>query len=267
MGKGLGTMSTVLLTEAPAGHFATLEQNTVALARSASRFLEEGIRNGSAAVLIAAQPTRDYFIQYIQNAGFDADELVASGLLTIIDAEPTIDRLMRYSVPDWDEFNRIVGSAVIRAGRAARPTPRVYGELVNLLWQSNRERAAIRIEEYLNKLSRKHRFSIFCGYVVDCHDRAAYSGPLHEIGRTHSTVIASEDDRPFSRALERACSEVYGISVSLLLKLSNSENVVGESRLPTSWRTLRWLMKSMPVSGESVFLRTLRYYRDREKTA
>ena len=260
-------MATALVTEAPAGHFATLEQSTVALAKSASRFLEEGIRNGSAAVLIASQSTRDYFTLYIQHAGFDVEELESSGRLTILDAEATIEALMRYSVPDWDEFNRVVGSAVVRASRASRQAPRVYAELVNLLWQSNRERAAIRIEEYWNKLARKHRFSIFCGYVVDCHDRSAYSGPLHEIGRTHSTVIASEDDTPFSRALERACSEVYGISVALLLKLSNSENTIGESRLPSSWRTLRWLMKSMPVSGESVFLRTLRYYRDREKPA
>jgi len=260
-------MSTATLTEAHAGHFATLEQNTVALAKSASRFLEEGIRNGSPAVLIAAQSTRDYFALYIQNAGFDVDELVSSGLLTILDGEQTIESLMKYSVPDWEDFNRIVGSAVIRAGRAGRHAPRVYGELVNLLWQSGRERAAIRIEEYWNKLARKHGFSLFCGYVMDCHDRAAYSGPLHEIGRTHATVIASEDDMPFSRALERACSDVYGISVALLLKLSKSENVVGESRLPASWRTLRWLMKSMPVSGESVFLRTLRYYRDGERQA
>ncbi len=215
--------------------------------------------------MIATQTTRDYFLEHIQNAGFDVEELVSSGLLTMIDAETTIDRLMKYSVPDWDEFARIVGTAVARAERLGRHTTRVYGDLVNLLWQSNRERAAIRVEEYWNKLARKHRFSIFCGYVVDCNDRAAYAGPLHEIGRTHSTVIASEEDTPFSRALERACSDVYGISVALLLKLSKSENVVGENRLPTSWRTLRWLMKSMPVSGESVFLRTLRYFRDREK--
>ncbi|HEU4929899.1 MAG TPA: MEDS domain-containing protein [Candidatus Krumholzibacteria bacterium] len=258
-------MSTALLTEAPAGHFATLAQSTEALAKSASRFLEEGIRNGSPAVLIATESTRDYFLHHIQDAGFDVDELDKSGMLTIVDADTAIDRLMQYSAPDWDEFNRIVGNAVIRAGRASRQAPRVYGELVNLLWQTNRERAAIRIEEYWNKLARKHRFSLFCGYVIDCNDRAAYTGPLHEIGRTHCTVLASEDDTPFSCALERACGEVYGISVALLLKLSKSESVVGESRLPTSWRTLRWLMKSMPVSGESVFLRTLRYFRDREK--
>src|SRR5262245_41760696 len=244
-GKGVvWVMSTALITEAHAGHFATLEQSTVALAKSASRFLEEGIRNGSPAVLIAAQSTRDYFTLHIQNAGFDVDELVSSGLLTILDAESIIESLMKYSVPDWDDFNRLVGAAVVRASRGARHTPRVYGELVNPLWQSGRERAAIRIEEYWNKLARKHRFSLFCGYVMDCHDRAAYSGPLHEIGRTHATVIASEDDTPFSRALEKACSEVYGISVALLLKLSKSENVVGENRLPASWRTLRWLMKS-----------------------
>jgi hypothetical protein len=139
--------------------------------------------------------------------------------------------------------------------------PRAYGEMVNVLWKNGQEAAAIRLEEYWNDLARLYPFSLFCSYMVDCHDEKSYSIPLHEIGRTHSHVLSTDDDDAFRKALEFASRDIFGVPLSQLVNFASLEEEPGENRLPIGQRTMLWIVKNKPESSAAVLERARRYYR------
>ncbi len=259
--------STALLIDAPVrSHFAQLERSSEALTQAATVFLETGLRRNGVAVVFVATATRVSILEQLSRNGLDVDQLQATNRLIVVEGESALDRLMESGTPDWNEFQRLVGSILDRAAATGEGDMRVYGEMVNMLWHRGRADAAIKLEEYWNRIARKYRFSLFCGYVMDGHDRECYESPLHEIGRTHTDVLGTSEDEAFREALDLACKDVYGIPAARLLQLSSIESRPGEHRLPPCWRTLHWILRAMPVSGDAVLAKTLRFYRDSKRS-
>ena len=75
-------------------------------------------------------------------------------------------------------------SAAIRADR----TIRAYGEIVDVLWKSGQEVAAIRLEMLWNKLAMTHNFSLLCGYSMGHFYKDASLAAIHD---QHSHVVAA----------------------------------------------------------------------------
>ena len=96
--------------------------------------------------------------------------------------------------------------------------------------------------------------------MLDGHQESCYSGPLHEIGRTHSDILISDDDRRFHMAMDEASKDVFGVRLSKMLSLSGHEHHPGEHRLPEGQRTMLWIMRNMPSSSASVLERARRHY-------
>jgi hypothetical protein len=254
-------MSSTLLVDAPVGrHFAQLHRDTTGLVQSVSRFVESGLVRGNGVVLVATPGHTDAVMEHLRLAAIDPDAFRRSGLLAVYDAQGLLDRFTRAGMPQWTEFRRVVGGALESVTLLSRGAPRAYGEMVNLLWRDGRPAAAIRLEEYWNELAKIYPFCLFCGYMMDSHHAACYRGPLHEIGRCHSDVIATHEDDRFRHALDAACIDVFGIPLSQMLSLSGQEEYPGESRLPGGQRTMLWIMRHMPSSSADVLERTRRYY-------
>src|SRR5690606_17782021 len=64
-------------------------------------------------------------------------------------------------------------AAVIGTGQ-----PRVYGEMVNDLWQDGNPQAASHLEGLWNALLEEYHCTLFCGYVLDAFDLRSYDGEL-----------------------------------------------------------------------------------------
>jgi hypothetical protein len=139
--------------------------------------------------------------------------------------------------------------------------------MVNILWRDGQQGAAIRLEEYWNELARLYPFSLFCGYMLDSHVKESYNGPIHDIGRTHSDIIATPEDDLFRKALDSASKDIFGIPLARLLSLSGQEDNPGEHRLPSGQRTMLWIMRHLPSSSGKVLEVARHYYQDSHRKA
>jgi len=73
------------------------------------------------------------------------------------------------------------------AGPTGRPV-RVYGEMVNLLWQDGETRAAAVLEGMWNELAQKASFTLLCAYHVDA-EKPGHEERLHDVCSAHTHLI------------------------------------------------------------------------------
>ena len=257
-----GPQISTLLIDAPVGrHFAQLHSEKADLVTSVCLFLRTGITRGQGVVLISSRFATDEYLDCLEREGIDVETARRSGQLVVKNAEDTLASFMVGDMPDWGRFRRLVGSILEEVQAFGRSSTRAYGEMVNVLWRAGNPLAAVRLEEYWNELARLYPFSLFCGYMLDSQDDAIYQQPLAEIGRTHSHLVPTSQDRRFEDALDRASRDVYGTPLSQLLAHSGHEDEAGESRLPRGQRTMLWIMRHLPETSAEVLKRARRYYR------
>jgi hypothetical protein len=251
-----------LLIDAPVNrHFAQFHRDSQEATKSVALFVEIGLRrkNGVLAVLGAAH--KDLLLERLRRSGLDPEAFRRSGQLQILDAEATLKHIMRGDTPDWETFRAVVGKAIEGVQAFGRTTVRVYGELVSMLWREGNADAAIRLEEFWNELARLYPFSLFCSYMVDYHAPACYHGPLSEIGRTHSDVIATAEDERFREALETASRDVFGAPLSEVATGGVAEQP-GEAHLPTGQRAMLWVTRNRAASSAAILERARHYLTD-----
>jgi hypothetical protein len=249
-----------LLIDAPVGrHFAQLHRDAQERAESVSLYVETGLRHKNGVVVIVAPDSREQILARLRVAGLDAEACQRTGQFVLLDADATLRLFMVDGMPDWDRFRRAVGGVLARLQEFGSSI-RAYGEMVNLLWQRGSHKAAIQLEEYWNDLARLHPFALFCTYMMDSQSDATYACPLHDIGRTHSDVIETEDDARFHAAIDEAAREVFGLPTAQLIALRKGNWDLGTSRLPPAQRLMLWIMRNMPGSSEEVLKSARRHY-------
>lgn len=257
--------STALLIEAPAGrHFAQLHKNPQVLADAVGVFVETGLLRGEAVIVVAPAARMPAYLQRLQRSNKPADIWKTSGQLTVLDGPALLSRFMndQDDMPVWDEFRECIGSILESTAARNWSGVRVYGEMVNDLWRAGHTAAAIRLEEYWNELARMYQFCLFCGYHVDSTNETSYVDPLHEIGRTHSDILATEEDTRLWAALNAAGKEILGIPLSQMQIYSASEGRAGEDKLSRGHQAMLWIQRNMPDAMNSVLKRTREIYKN-----
>ncbi|HEY3220615.1 MAG TPA: MEDS domain-containing protein [Gemmatimonadales bacterium] len=251
-----------LLIEAPVNrHFAQLHRDLEALTDAVTLYLQTGLRRGNGVVVIASPGQTDLFLEGLREDGLDPGAFLKSGQLELHDAELTLRKFMRNDMPHWDDFRRAMASIFERVRAFGRGTTRAYSGMVNLLWHEGRQEAAIRLEEHLNELARLYPFSLFCSYMLDVHHDHAYSGPLEEIGRTHSDILGTAEDERFCNALDAASRDVLGAPLSQMIGFSR-HTPSGEQRFPSGQRTMLWVKRNLPSASAAVLERARHYYEE-----
>jgi hypothetical protein len=251
-----------LLVDPPVSrHIAQLHRDPEALARAVTLYLATGLRRGNGVVMIASRTQTDLILARLRDDELDPGMFLKSGQLELHDAELMLRKCMRNDLPDWEDFRHAMGKVLERVRAFGRGTTRAYGEMMNLLWQEGKQEAAIRFEEYWNELARLYPFSMLCGYLLDVHHEQAYSGPLEEIGRTHSDILGTADDDRFREALDAASRDVFGVPLSDMVGFSGPRES-GEQRFPSGQRTMLWVKRNLPTASGAVLERARRYYED-----
>ncbi len=156
------------LLEAPAAeHVVQFYETDQFLAEAVSRFLAQGVVAGEAVVIVATPEHAASILAGLTRKGFDVERARADGQLTVLDARETLGRLMIGDTPDWDLFLETVGGAMTRAiGVSTASRARAYGEMVDLLWRSGRQKQAIALEDLWERLRTRYPFSLLCAYVM-----------------------------------------------------------------------------------------------------
>ncbi len=110
---------------------------------------------------------------------------------------------------DAEAFRREVGSVVAAAAASGRPV-RVYGEMVELLWDAGKVVAALELEELWNAVVREHHCLLMCAYRSTSVSGSDHAEALQRVCRLHSAVIT-----PLAgEHLETGCGEPAVVDVA-----------------------------------------------------
>lgn len=155
-------------------------------------FLRSGLHDGEAVVVIATEPSWERILEQLRREDVETSSVLESGQLLRADAAAVLTAVMADGVPSPDQFERLIGEVLGRAAQFGRDCRvRIYGEMVNLLWQRGNVASAIRIEQLWNALLRRHPFSLYCSYLVD-GDAMKSADCLAAIAEVHAVVAGRQ---------------------------------------------------------------------------
>jgi MEDS: MEthanogen/methylotroph, DcmR Sensory domain len=200
----------LLRTPHPCDHLVQLYNDDAFLARAVSLFTGLGLSDGEGAVIIATPEHAELFKKSLRAAALDVDAMIARHQLQIFNAQSSLDQFMVDGMPDRDKFVGLVMPVFARARAAGYEKIRLYGEMVNLLWDHNMP-GTIALEELWNQVLADTGLSLLCAYSIDNFDRHAHRGVLHQISRCHSHFIPVEDYGRLEKAVDRAYADVFGM--------------------------------------------------------
>lgn len=172
-------------------HFAQVYESDLFLLDSLASFVSSGLTAAESVIVVA---TNDHLCQLeklLLNKGVDSIGASAAGQYVTMDAAETLAHFMVNGSPDPELFTKAIAEIIEKAKRG-RPSVRIFGEMVALLWQQRNFEGAIRLEELWNELHKHDPFLLFCAYPVGGFSGDTFSAPLGSICAQHSCVIPAE---------------------------------------------------------------------------
>lgn len=153
-------------------HTVQFYESDAFLSKVVADYIANGLGNGQPAVVIATAAHVQQIWGHLRLKGFEPDLLEHSGQLQLLDADSVMAKFMVKGYPDAGRFNSVL-HGVMRKAMTARPnrTVRAYGEMVDILCQTDNARAAIELERLWNEAAKRYDFSLLCGY-----DMRSFSG-------------------------------------------------------------------------------------------
>lgn len=141
--------------------------NDESLARMVAEFLRDGFEHGSPGVVIATDRQRAEIVRELAACTCDVAALQHSHALLLLDADEILSAIMVDGKPDGRKFSEEIGR-LIESARKTRPNGpvRMFGQMVDLLWQRGDRTAAIGLELLWNRLARTEAASLVCGYAI-----------------------------------------------------------------------------------------------------
>jgi hypothetical protein len=159
-----------------------------------ARFIGDGLSEGKPAIAVMTESHRKGLDQRLIMRGIDIATLNGSGLYVRLDAAETLAKFMVDGWPSEPRFNEVIGDLIRASSRGQRPAPRIFGEMVALLWKDGNAQAAVRLEELWNGLAKKLSFTLLCAYPLESVGSETYGTKLLEVCSQHSEVITGEDE-------------------------------------------------------------------------
>jgi hypothetical protein len=178
-------------SSAPAQHHAVrFYESERSLARIVAEFLQEGFDGGNPGIVVATVTQRAEIIRELTDRSLSVTELQRSHDLLLLDAEETLSAFMKEGTPDAHEFRDRMCQAIetVCQGRTSW-TVRIFGQMVDVLWQRGERQAAIRLELLWNQLARAEAFSLLCGYAIGSFYKAS---SFEEICGQHSHIVSPD---------------------------------------------------------------------------
>lgn len=147
-----------------------------------------------------------------------------------------------------------------RARTAGYEPTRLYGEMVDLLWESNLP-ATLALEALWNEALSGERARLLCGYRLDNFDPRVHRAVLHHITRSHSHMIPVDDYDRLDTAVARAYDETFGTGEdSDVLRRLMATAAPVETVMPEAQAALFALGRLTPLVADAVLERARRHY-------
>jgi hypothetical protein len=251
------------------GHFVQLyESDEEALARNVCRYAWEGLRRGEGMLFVVTPDHRELFSRCLDRLGADLPGLLANRQLLFLDAQQTMAEFMVNGHPDWLRFEKTLRAAI----RFVRPTDsaqglRAYGEMVGILWKARQFAAAVRLEQFWNRLLEQAEFSLYCAYAIDIFGKDFEIASLDEVLCTHSHLVPSQSNGTLETAISRAMDEVLGPEAEALRIVIKTNHKPSRAVMPMAESMVLWLRKNLPDRADEIVTRARRHYESLSQTA
>jgi hypothetical protein len=171
-------------------HAVQFYQDARSLASTVARFLRDGLDAGEPALIVATSSHTAEILAQLDTIGCDTQTLRKSGELQLLDARKMLSGFMVDGAPDSLMFKSSVGDVIDRLCDGKTPCPiRVYGEMVDILWQEGNTTGAIRLEVLWNQLASAYDFSLLCGYAVGNFYKQTNGNCIEDVCHQHSHVV------------------------------------------------------------------------------
>jgi CheY-like chemotaxis protein len=145
-------------------HAVCFYEDNPSLASTVAHFIGEGLAASQAAVIVATASHSASIRDQLTAMGVDSQERIEQGRLLMFDADEVLNRLMVGNRPDAERFENTINPIVDRAAGGRKRLVRIYGEMVDVLWSSGREDAALSLEILWHQLIARRKCSLLCGY-------------------------------------------------------------------------------------------------------
>ena len=242
------TWSSFVRSAPACAHAVHVYGDPAELAVSVRAYLDAGFAHGHPAIVMARPEL---------SGRLDGPD----GLLTVLDAEATLEHFMEDGRPSPERFETAVGGIVDDvASRFPGRTIRAFGEMVDVLWQRGEQEAALELEQLWNELARTRAFALLCAYKLDIFDLAVQQGALPAIADAHTHVRPGDPAR-LASAVDRAAAETLGPIELANVYLEVAEHVPLGS-VPRSQAVLSWLAKRRPEAARRLLPRVRALYSD-----
>jgi len=244
-----------VLAQPEAGnHIVQVCQNEAFLVDAVTHFIGAGLQNDDASIVVIATPVhRLAFIASLERQGYSVQSAKGEGKIKFFDAESLLSSFMRNDMPEWEAFEKHVGS-LMREVQLKYTDVRAYGEMVDLLWQKNKRDAAIQLEEFWNELSKQLKFSLLCTYTMNSLDPEAYDGSLDRICKCHTHLIPTNNYALLEAAVQEATHDVLGPTLThTVSELAASWQTT--IQMPPAQATLLFLSEKMPLATQKILSR------------
>lgn len=251
------------LLEKPAsgGHLVQLYQaDEQALATNVGQYLCEGQKRGDGLLVIADEENAQVFFAELEKQGADPKSLVRDGQLAFLDANETLSRFIVSGQPDWPLFQAAIGAAM----RSVRPKTdlaglRAYGEMVGILWRARHFAAAIRLEQFWNKLLAQSSFNLYCGDAIDVFGQEFQVGALDALLCAHTHLVPATHGN-LESAINRAMDEILGSSAPDLKLLIKANYHPSWAVMPFGEAMALWLRTNLPKQADSILSLARQHY-------
>src|ERR1700733_7391127 len=252
-------------TTEPSEHLVQFyDADHAAWAESVGRYLAEGLKQGESVLVIATPEHKKAIARQLNALGCDPDSYAYRGRLVFYDAAQTLAKFMVAGEPNWDRFQDAVGNEIQRLlSTSLNGAFRAYGEMVGVLWSAQEYAAAIRLEEYWNRLLQATRFKLFCGYPINIFNEDFNNSDVHAVVCAHTHVVPSGEDGDLREAVTRALEGVAGSNIKEVERLAQPTRYPN-THVPVAEAAIFGLGSQLPGQARDI-IGTARLYYQNEK--
>jgi hypothetical protein len=264
----MADFSDILQTPEPHGHFVQLyDHDASLLSKNVAHYLSEGLKRDESALVVATREHTDAFVVELQKLGVNTEQAVSESRLLMLDAQRTLGEFMIDGQPDRERFERVIRAAMSKVQVAGPTGLRAYGEMVGILWTAREYTAAIRLEEFWNKLLHGGNFTLFCSYPIDIFAEDFQISGVDALLCDHTHLIPNGTDEVLESAINRAMDERLGSRAHGLRLLIKANYRPSWAVLPKAEAIILWLRNNLPHEAEDILSLARQHYQASEPAA
>jgi anti-sigma regulatory factor (Ser/Thr protein kinase) len=170
----------------PHQHAVSFYDHEYELVDTVARFVAEGLAQHQRVVVVLTEPHRVAVESLLCVLGVDPQVEHRAQRYIALDAEMTLGAILDGDIPDVGRFEQSIRGFVSDA-REDGSEIRMFGEMVNLLWQRGNVAGAIQLEGLWNDLLAEDPFELLCAYP-STHLSGSRLADVNAVCARHSSV-------------------------------------------------------------------------------